>query len=410
MRVRRGKVKSLGQHRTFRAAIAAFAFVVFVWQFATQTSAGAGTLPPQTPASVVGSSNHRVPDTVDDLAGVSCSSTLQCISVGYYVNHRTAFPLAEIREGNTWAMTPIANPPSDSRFTAVSCSSTSFCMAVGNSVNAGVSESLSEMWNGTAWSFVPTPDPSSSENFLNSISCLSSTQCVAVGYIESNVTGELNPLLALWDGNAWSAISSASPPPDGTLWGVSCADPSRCMAVGSLGQFLGTLAESWNGTTWSVDATPNNAGTTQDPLWGVSCPSPSRCVAVGSYGTLTSLAFSEAWDGTSWLIVPTARPGTRGLGSSLRSTSCPSASRCISVGSFVGRQRLVRTLTESWNGNRSARTPSSNATLSSQLSGVSCTSAVQCTAVGSDQIYPRSFTLIEQWNGNTWAVEASPNA
>jgi hypothetical protein len=42
-----------------------------------------------------------------------------------------------------------------------------------------------------------------------------------------------------------------------------------------------TLAEAWNGTSWSIQDTPNPAATS-NALDGVSCVTADSCVAVGS--------------------------------------------------------------------------------------------------------------------------------
>ena len=75
-----------------------------------------------------------------------------------------------------------------------------------------------------------------------------------------------------------------SSPDDGTfaqrLTSVSCVSASNCVAVGSAGSFQvsTTLAMAWNGTEWSTMSTPNNGS---NELLSVSCVSASSCVAVG---------------------------------------------------------------------------------------------------------------------------------
>jgi hypothetical protein len=64
-----------------------------------------------------------------------------------------------------------------------------------------------------------------------------------------------------------------------------------------------TVAEQWNGTTWTVLTTPSPA--TFSALLSVSCPSAAHCVAVGvssptATGALSPVA--EVWDGTAWTV------------------------------------------------------------------------------------------------------------
>ena len=68
------------------------------------------------------------------------------------------------------------------------------------------------------------------------------------------------------------------------------------------------LAESWNGTTWTLVPTPALANTGAG-LNGVSCTSPSSCMAVGEFtGIGNEMTLAEAWNGTSWSVVKTPRP------------------------------------------------------------------------------------------------------
>ena len=43
-----------------------------------------------------------------------------------------------------------------------------------------------------------------------------------------------------------------------------------------------TLAEVWDGSTWTVQSTPNPTGATSGSLYGVSCTSATACTAVGT--------------------------------------------------------------------------------------------------------------------------------
>jgi hypothetical protein len=84
------------------------------------------------------------------------------------------------------------------------------------------------------------------------------------------------------------------------------------MSVGSwvdqMGEVVSTLAESWNGSSWSKVATPSPDYTT--PLDGIACTSSSDCMAVGSKqpesGNQVTLA--ESWNGTKWALVNTPNP------------------------------------------------------------------------------------------------------
>ena len=87
----------------------------------------------------------------------------------------------------------------------------------------------------------------------------------------------------------WSVTPSPSPlgPANGNLAGVSCVSETNCFAVGSYFAFSTekTLVERWNGTSWSIVATPNlnPSGSNSNGLSGVACPKTASCYAVGNY-------------------------------------------------------------------------------------------------------------------------------
>ena len=94
------------------------------------------------------------------------------------------------------------------------------------------------------------------------------------------------------------ADKSASATDTNILSSISCTSPTSCIAVGNFGGVsstggfanFGTLADQWNGSTWSILNTPDvsmqgfNEGYSSS-FDSISCPSSSSCVAVGSSGS-----------------------------------------------------------------------------------------------------------------------------
>ena len=147
-----------------------------------------------------------------------------------------------------------------------------------------------------------------------------------------------------------------------------------------------TLAESWNGKTWAIEATPNPKGAEFSGLYGVSCSSAKVCTAVGYYGNHAGkdIGLAEAWNGKMWAIEAAPIPSGAKLDDRI-GVSCTSPTACRAVGSYTDRAGSPRTLGEGWrNGKKWAidRTANPNGARSSQLHAVSCTSATACTAVG----------------------------
>jgi len=190
------------------------------------------------------------------------------------------------------------------------------------------------------------------------------------------------------------------------MWKQQCAYPAaqpdcceevalttNCTAVGtyilspsngSNQEITDALVEHWDGTHWSIITTPipdpSNPLPDYGSLTGVSCPTPTSCMAVGIYYTycalLPTFSFAEQWNGSTWSIVPTAKP----TNTQLNSVSCSSATYCLAVGSTSGNKPAV----ERWNGSQwsNVATPTPTATSYGPLNGVSCLSATNCTAVG----------------------------
>jgi hypothetical protein len=110
--------------------------------------------------------------------------------------------------------------------------------------------------------------------------------------------------------------------------GVSCTSASACEAVGDYRNRLGTpspIAESWNGRAWRLQNVPSPpAATGGGDLVSVSCTSASICRAAGSYSTTDVQAtLAESWNGSSWTVQKTVNPSTfqQLLGVSCRTAS-----------------------------------------------------------------------------------------
>jgi hypothetical protein len=312
---------------------------------------------------------------------------------------------------------PAAGTALDSELYGVSCPSASACIAAGDEVtSAGASVALTEHWNGTAWSVLSTPAPNgSAASYLNGVSCISASACTAVGHYVSN-TGMLT-LIERWNGSSWSIQSSPNPSgaTAGDLNDVSCVSASACTAVGHYLNSAGTyqlLAEGWNGTAWSILSVPAPGGATSGYLEGVSCVSASACIGTG-VATISgaSTALAEGWNGTAWSVQSVPAP-SGATATELYRVSCTSASACIAAGNYASGAGATVPLAENWNGTSWSvqSTPVPSGALASYLDGVSCTSATACTAVGWYEPSAGAYeTLAERWTGTTWTIQSTPN-
>jgi hypothetical protein len=231
---------------------------------------------------------------LSDLAGVSCWTASTCTAVGSFTDssHRDQ-ALAEHWDGARWSVQPIASPAGTwyLQLNGISCPSASECMAVGSvgaGPSAGPEETLAERLSGGArWTIdSPLNPPDEVHRWLYGVSCPSAKSCLTVG-ADEDASGTYSMLSERWNGTGWSILSTPSPRSGGkfrALFAVSCPSLTTCTAVGYEQTPYGysTVAERLNGTTWTVQPTPNPAGKAYTELAGVDCVSTTSCTAVGS--------------------------------------------------------------------------------------------------------------------------------
>ena len=222
-----------------------------------------------------------------------------------------------------------------------------------------------------------------------------------------------------WNGTSWSVqITPNSNGYDNHLAGVSCTSATACTAVGDFinsSSVHFTLAERWNGTSWMLQ-TSAEPGEYGNSFTAVSCSASTACTAVGyDYSQVGKTPLAERWDGAGWSVQPvppSPGEGTRMSASYFDGVSCASATACTAVGYYFANGGADQTLSEGWNGTSWSiqRGPSSAGT-ANVLNGVSCTAATTCTTAGylvdSDGDY---LTLAERWNGSSWVMLSTPSA
>ena len=265
----------------------------------------------------------------------------------------------------------------------------------------------------SSWAIIPSPNTAGSRgDDLTSVSCTPGPVCMAVGH--SFGSGE-KTLAESWDGSSWSIVptpdagDTTNPLISNVLNSVSCTSAQACTAVG---EYVGsgawqTLVESWDGSSWSIVPSPNTAPAQGNYLDGVSCLSPTFCTAVGSFisgqGDETLV---ETRTGSTWSIVPS--PDT-GYIDGLTSVSCTSPSACTAVGDSRPRFGFDRTLIETWDGSAWSVVASPDASTSTNvLDDVSCPSAGACVAVGTFYNGSEFQLLTMSGDGTSWSLLPNP--
>lgn len=259
---------------------------------------------------------------------------------------------------------------------------------------------LTEHWNGTKWSIVKSPSLRFSTS-LSGVSALSTDDVWAVGYSQEHRGNKYKyqTLAEHWNGNSWSIISTPNPTNTSALTSVSAISSNDIWAVGWVGCCDYALVEHWDGTQWSVVSTPHQ-GTSF--LYAATAISPNDVwaggIVYGSYGqTLT-----EHWNGTQWSVVSSPNEGT--VYNYINSMSALSTNDVWAVGYYFNPGQSF-TLIEHWNGTQWSIVKSP-ATAGYVLNGVAAIASNNVWAVGGNG---SGQALIEQWSGTKWRVVPSPN-
>lgn len=309
----------------------------------------------------------------------------------------TFTPLIEHWDGSRWTRTRARVSGIGGSLGGVFALTSSNAWAVGAYVPQGIAaRTLTEHWDGRVWSQVTSPNVGSGSNGLVSVSALSASEAWAVGSYDDGHGSDFT-LAEYWNGTTWSVVTTPNPSTfQNILYGVTAISSSDVWAVGLYSN--GTLIEHWDGSAWTVVPSPN-PGEFFNQLMSVSGSSASDVWAAGSYtssdGTHTLL---EHWDGTAWNVVDS--PDVTGAAESFHAVSAHSPTVVWAVGQFLDPSLAVaRTLTEKWDGSAWSQVSSANIGSGMNiLSGVWTASASDAYAVGSLVTSDgKTRPLIERW-------------
>ncbi|HLX52015.1 MAG TPA: hypothetical protein VKS82_27125 [Streptosporangiaceae bacterium] len=282
-------------------------------------------------------------------------------------------------------------PPAGALWTAVSARTDSDAWAV---AQGGASRPLVARWNGTAWSDVTGPTvPGATSTVPEAAGASSASDAWLVG--RATVSRVTSTLAAHWDGTSWSVV--ATPHVAGSvLTSVADIAPGVAYAVGR------SEALQWNGSTWSAFSVPAPGGAQPAILDAVAGDSPSDVWITGQYfdpATSADEPFTAHWNGTAWASVPVPVNKAELFGLTVVSPSDAWAAGNTFSGSAV---------TEHWTGKTWHVVPNPAKGL---LVRVTATGPRNVTAVG----YKSSPNgpvagIILTWNGSSWVNDTVPVA
>ena len=254
-------------------------------------------------------------------------------------------------------------------------------------------------WDGTAWTMVTSPYLGASNNALNGVAAITSTDVWAVGfYFPNNVA---QTLILHWDGASWSRIPSPNVGSGhNSLSGVAAHASNDVWAVGDYNYPAARpLILHWDGTAWA--SVPGPTLTSYSVLSGITALSPTNVWAVGysDSGAHNYHTLIMHWDGSEWSVMPSPNPGVDE--NSLAGISAVTPDDIWAVGTYGRQVGPLYTLLLHWNGSQWESFPS---TTIGRLHGVTMTASDDGWAVGNT-----GYTLILHWDGVTWRTVFSPN-
>jgi hypothetical protein len=196
-----------------------------------------------------------------------------------------------------------------------------------------------------SWSAVASPNVGTNSNYLNGVAAVSPATSWAVGYYV-NASSFGQTLVEQWTGASWNVVASPNPGKSDSLNGVAVVSPITSWAVGQYvsSSTFQTLIERWNSGFWSVVASPN-VGLKDNILHGVAVVSATNSWAVGQYTTSSGVyqTLIEYWNGTNWSVVASPNVGTS-HNALYGAAAVMGSSNAWTVGYYVNSSE--RTLTE----------------------------------------------------------------
>ena len=279
---------------------------------------------------------------------------------------------------------------------------------------------LIQHFDGTSWSIVPSPNREADHyNVLHAVSGTSANDVWAVG-VSHDGSFPSRTLIQHWNGTQWSIVASPSP---GTqtneLLGVAAISADDVWAVGSrIGvetrEPIDTLVLHWDGSAWSEVPSPNVSGGANQ-LIGITALAANDVWAVG-FAAGGPLAMH--WNGTAWRLVPVER--NAGSGSDWLAAVAGSAGQemwAVGQGRGLYSNRAFATVRR-WDGIHWTEKVCRAASASNPpegyegggpdayLTGVSAASSNDVWAVG----VRGSGPMILHWDGEAWTTVTHPRA
>jgi hypothetical protein len=319
----------------------------------------------------------------------------------------------------------------NARLYKVACPSITECVAIGSYSDAsGGTDGLLLTRSGGSWTATEAPLPTGgNDTYLTGLSCPSAAECSVVGsYDDSN--GNQNGLLLTFLGGSWAAEEAPPPPnpasdPKVELLTVSCASTTVCVATGSYQPSSGGtdgLLLTLSGGSWTADGVPlpaNVASSATTSVGNAVCPSTTECLAAGGYfnkATGNGGQLGLTWSGGSWTATKVSMPASVIGAGTIYGMTCASATVCIAFGMYYSSPGITPGFLLTWSSGSwktaAAPVPSNDGVGNSAIiEDMTCPSATVCVAVGaySNDSPGGSYGLLLKWSSGSWKATEAPS-
>jgi hypothetical protein len=326
-----------------------------------------------------------------DASGVDCSGSSSCVAVGYEGDGTSddGVVASTADFGKKWEAS--ARGEDSGTLFDVACPSARLCIAdrspraFSPPGPAGGTGWLVTRNGGVKWASADVPLGIAE---LSDVSCVTSSQCTAVG--GTGGPKDEGVIVATADGGSKWGISDYVPGLQ-SLTSVSCPSAAVCVAAGTFNWGTGHLIAYTKdgGSHWATVKPPAGVNT----LLAVSCPTPAICEALGRTPPSGRSVLLRSTDGgASW--VESKAPDGLAYGFDL---SCPSAEDCYLVGDRSKGGAIYATTdgADKW-----VRLPVPAA--DSVVQSVSCPSLEVCYAASYSDV------AVTADGGSHWTNEALP--
>jgi Phosphoesterase family len=333
------------------------------------------------------------------LASLQAAFGLGCLQNS--CNTATMTPLFQITGSNTTPTLPGPfTPPPNGTNSVSTASQIARGIQTSPSCNAG-------------WQVVPSPSVGNLDNDLAAVSAASTTDAWAVGaYYPSTTPTVLSTMAEHWDGTSWTEFQLPNVGlNENTLLGVSELSSGKAWAVGyyvNASWVQQSLIEHYDGRNWSVIPNPN-PGVNGDILYGVAANADNDVWAVGTHKDANGVfhVLAEHWDGNSWTVSNAVDPNSGG--NNFYAVKAVSANSVYALGQ-TGTGFPSQALVEHWDGHNWAQLNSpADATESLTTLGVTGNDSA-LTLVGDRENSTSPYTTeVATGAPNSLSLVTSPN-